>query len=318
MPEPDLDPGFSAPADGAQPENPRAVIGANNPPLGQMIAAESGDFATVVTAFLEAEYQQYPEQMQALLDGAANLPETITSQEDKEATATVVKQLRDLNAKFKAFHNKEKQPYLRGGQAVDQYFFGMMDKLAARNRNDRPGAMDVLLKRMTAYDNMLIEQERQRRLAAEAEARRVAEAARREAEEAARIQREADARAARARTEATRLQREQEAQQRREHAAATAALATTLADTAQAARVETVAPVHAVVRNRGNDGTLSTVRVVPYAIVEDRTLLDKDRLWPFLKMAAIEQALAAWAKTTDYNIQMPGASIGRRNESTVR
>jgi hypothetical protein len=315
MPEDIVD--VTAPAEAAA-ENPRATIGGNFPPLGRMIAAESGDFAAVVTAFLEDEYQQYPEQLNALLDGAANLPETITSQEDKEAVATVVKQLRDLNAKFEAFQKKEKQPYLRGGQAVDQFFFGMMDKLARRNRASQPGAMDTLIARMTAYDNMLIEQERQRREAEAAARRAEAERARQAAEAERRAAEEAQRAAARARTEATRAAREQEAEQARQRAAAATATAEVTAGNAEQARIETLTPAAATVRSRGQDGTLATTKTVKYAVIEDRTLLDKDKLWPFIPQDALERALAGWAKTTDYNVPMPGASIGRRQQSVVR
>lgn len=304
--------------DDAPDSNPRATIGGNYPPLGRMIAAETADFASVVTAFLEDEYQQYPEQMNALLDAAANLPDPITCQDDKEATATVVKQLRDLNAKFEAFQKKEKQPYLRGGQAVDQFFFGMMDKLARRTRTNRPGAADTLLARMTDYDDRLIAAERERlRVEAEA-ARRVAEEARRVADEQRRQEEDARRAAERARSEERRQEHLARADQASAAAATAAAEAQIATGNAEAARVETLVPAASIVRTRGNDGTLATVKVVKYAVVEDRTLLDKDALWPFLTQEAIERALAAWARTTDYSTPMPGASIGRRNQSTVR
>jgi hypothetical protein len=56
----------------------------------------------------------------------------------------------------------------------------------------------------------------------------------------------------------------------------------------------------------------------PYAVVEDYAALDKNALWPFVTRSAIEQALRAWARTTNYGTQMPGARVGRRPKTVVR
>jgi hypothetical protein len=301
-----------------QAENPRAAIGGNNPPLARSIAAETGDFAQVVTAFLEEEYRQYPLQLEALLEGAHSLPETITTPEDKEATATVVKQLRDLKSKFDAFQKKEKQPYLRGGQAVDQYFFGMIDKIARRSRENRAGAADVLLKRITDYDNRLIAEENERRRLAAAEAARIAEAARKKAAEEARVAEEARQAAERARNEQRRQERQAEAQTAETQASASHVEAEVTTARAEEAHIATFVKPAEIARHRSLDGTLSTVQQEKYAVLVDRDRLDKDKLWPFIAVAEIEKALRAWAKTTDYNVQMEGAEIGRRNKSVVR
>ena len=41
-------------------------------------------------------------------------------------------------------------------------------------------------------------------------------------------------------------------------------------------------------------------------------------LAPYIRLDALQSALTQWAKLTDYNQQMPGAAIGRRNKSQVR
>lgn len=306
------------PDESTLPENPRAVIGANNPPLARSIAAETGDFAAVVTAFLQDEYAQYPGQLEALLTEAAELPATINSTEDKEATASVVKRLRDLNNKFDSFQKKEKQPYLRGGQAVDQFFFGMMDKLVRRAKGNQAGAGDALLSRITAYDDRLIAEERERRRLAEAEAARVAAAAARKlAEEQAEAERLRLA-AERARTDETRQAKAALAAEAEQKASAAAVEATLAAETAEVARVDTYVKPADIVRHRGSEGTLSTGGTEKYAEITDRDALDMNKLRPFIDFASLEKALRAWARTTDFNVPMAGAAIGKRNKSRVR
>lgn len=300
-------------------ENPRAVIGSNAlPSLARMIAEEAGDFAQVVTAFLEDEYRQYPIQLEALLDGARNLPESISTPEDKEATATVVKQCRDLRAKFEAFHGKEKQAYLRGGQAADQFFFGMIDKLARRAKGNRAGAADVLLARITDYDNRKLAEEKERRRLEAEETARIARAAQEKADRERREAEEARQREERARSEATRAQRATEAREAEQAASTSHVEAAVTTAKAQEAHIETLATPAALMRNRGLDGTLTTMAQEKYAEVVDRRLLDKDELWGFIGIAEIEKALKAWARNNDYNVPMAGASIGRRNKSVVR
>lgn len=298
--------------------NPREQIGGNNPPLARSIAAETGDFAQVVTGFLEEEYRQYPVQLESLLDGARNLPETITSPEDKEATATVVKQFRDLRAKFEAFQKREKQPYLRGGQAVDQFFFGMIDKIARRSRENRAGASDTLLARITDYDNRLIAEENERRRLAAAETARIAREAQEKADRERREAEEARLKAERARSEERRSVLAAEATQAEQTAAASHVEAAITTAKAEERHIATLVKPADLARNRGNDGTLTTVAQEKYAVMTDRSLLNKDLLWPFIPAAEIEKALRAWAKTVDFNQQMPGAEIGRRNKSVVR
>lgn len=297
--------------------NPRAAIGGNFPPLARSIAAETGDFAQVVTAFLEEEYRQYPVQLTELLDEARALPKEIEDKATKDKAASVIKRMRDLNKKFDAFHEKEGQPYFRGKQAVDQFFFGMMDKLQKRAKNNNPGASDVLLSRITDYDNRILaaEQER-RRLEAEETARIAREAQERAATEA----REAEERrqaAERARAPAQVEVKTAAAQEAEQKASAAHVEATVTTARAEEAHIATLAKPADIMRSRGDDGTLSTMGQEKYATIVDRDKLDKAKLWPFIPLAALQQALTGFAKTTDYNTPMEGAEIGRKNKSKV-
>lgn len=316
----------------AEGDNPRAVIGDNDPHhLIRMIAESSLDFSDLVTAYLEAEYAQFAAQIEPLKEAFAQLPNPIVGIEDKEAYATIVKKVRDLAAKLEAFHKKEKNPFWRGGQGADQYFFGLIDLLQKRSKQNRPGLADVGLARIGEYDDRILAEEMERRRLAEVEATRIAQEAQRKAAADAEAARQAQLAAERARTDASRVARQAEAAAAATAAAATAAQATTATQQAQERRIESIAPPAPILRNRGADGTLSTSAQVPYAELADRgtllagsvtiggtTMPNLNALAPFLSTEALQKALTAWAKTHDYNVQMPGALIGRRAKPVVR
>ena len=71
-------------------------------------------------------------------------------------------------------------------------------------------------------------------------------------------------------------------------------------------------------RNRGADGTLTTMARENYAEIVDEAQLDKIALWPFISLDAKEKALRQWAKTTGHSKQMSGAAIGSRSKSVVK
>lgn len=300
-------------------------IGDNKPPIAALISAEEGDFAQVTTAFLAEEYAKQRTITQSLLDeatalmrGADGKLKKIDDDDTKAKVVSLIKRMRDHAKALTAFHSKEKQAYLRGGQGVDQFFFGDIDKLSRRDKKNKPGAADICNDELTDYDNRVLAAERARlqriadenaRLAREAEERRVA--AEREAEEA----RLAAERARNPEKIEQKTQAAIEAEARADAAAVEVAVA---APKAEEARIDTLRKSTDIMRNRGTDGTLSTVGTEKYAEISDRTLLSKEMLWPYLKQDALESALTQWAKMTDYNAQMPGALIGRRNKSLVR
>jgi hypothetical protein len=303
----------------------RLKIGGNSPPLARSIAAEEGDFALVVTAFLEDEYAKQPKIVQSLLEEARALmcdPETgklkKIDDETKGKVTSLIKRMRDTAKALNAWHDKEKQPYLRGGQAVDQFFFGWIDKLTRRDKKNKAGAADVLNDELTDYDTRILEAERERRRLAAAEEARIAQAA---YDAAAKAEREAeDARLAaeRARKPEIAEQKETVAEQKEAVASEAKVDAALAAGRAQEAHIATLVKPADIMRTRGADGTLSTMATEPFAVVENEALLDRDKLWPFIPLAAKEQAYRAWAKTVGYNQQMAGGTCGRKPKSTVR
>lgn len=306
-------------------DNPIAVAGHNAPPLARSIAAEEGDFAAVTTAFLEEEYAKQPQIVQSLLDEAAALvrgPDgklrPIGDDDTKGKVASLIKRMRDAAKALAAFHSKEKQPYLRGGQAVDQFFFGLVDKLAKREKRNRDGAADVLGGMLTDYDNRKLaeEQERRRREAEEA-ARREREA-REERERQEREAEQARLAAERARKPETKEEKGHAALEAEQAASAARIEETVAAQRAEEARIDTLRKPADIMRNRGEDGTLSTVGQEKYAEIVDRAKLDLVKLGPYIPLDGLQKALNAWARATDYREEMPGASVGRRNKSLVR
>lgn len=299
-------------------QNPREVIGGNQPPLARSIAAEEGDFALVTTAFLEDEYAKQPKIVLALLEEAHALPKVIQDDDTKGKVTSLIKRLRDAAKALDAFHSKEKQPYLRGGQAVDQYFFGLIDKCVRRVKTNNPGAADVLNARLTDYDNRKLAEERARRDREAAEQARIAREAQAKADREAREAEEARLAAERARKPETAAAKTEAAVEKETAADASKVEAEVVTARAEEAHIATLAKPADIMRTRGADGTLSTMGQEKYANVVDRAALDKEALWPHIPLQDLEKALRKWAQMTDYRETMPGAEVGRRNKSVVR
>lgn len=310
-------------------DNERARMGGNNPPLPALIseAAERDDFAKLVTEWLGERFGFAPQETTDLLNECTALVKNadgslkpIEDDATKAKVASLIKRIRDAVKKFDGMHDKEKTAYHRGGQAVDQYFFALIDRLARRDKKNKPGAADVLQGLLTDYDTKVLAAENARRAAAAAEAARIAREAQLKAEQEERDRLEAEAAAARARNPEKIEEKKEVAQEK----TVTAAVATAEASRAQAVadekRIETFAKPADIMRSRGDDGTLTTMATEPYAeiIPGQDGLLDKEALWPYIKLEAKEQALRAYAKNTGYTVQMNGATIGRRPKSVVR
>ena len=299
-------------------DNPRAVVGGNFPPLARSIAAEAGDFSLVTTAFLEEEYAKQPVIVSALLDEARALPERIEDDETKGKVASLIKRLRDHAKALDAAHSSNKTPYLRGGQAVDQYFFGLIDKLSRRDKKNKPGAADILSARLTDYDTRKLAEEQERRRKIAAEEARIAREAQMEAARKAQEAEDARLAAERARKPEA-IEQKAAIADAHEAAAITAKVDAELATgKAEAAYIDTLQRPADIMQARGADGTLSTMATEPYAEIEDADLLDKNALWPFITVDAKEKALRAWAKVHGHAKQMAGAKIGKRPKSVVR
>lgn len=291
--------------------NPRAVVGDNQAP----------DYAQTVTEQMARDYAALTLSISAMLDIAREQPTEVTNDEEALTLGALVKRMADADRRAEAFRVAEAEPHLRGKNAVDQFFFSWRDKLGRRNKNDRsakPGAIDILQARISAYlERKRIEEEAKRRREAEEQARIAREKAAEEARaaEAAEVARQA---AERARAPAKVEEKAAIAELAEERAAIASAEATIAAQQAQEAHIATLAKPAEMARTRGDDGVLLTLAKESYAIMVDRSKLDMAKLAPFLTDAEVEKALRGWAKNTGYAVPMDGAEIGRKNKGVTR
>lgn len=276
------------------------------------------DYAAEEVARLEQDYRHIPISVQELEIEAASIALPINDPDTKSLVMSLIKRMRDQAKAIEGIHELEKAPHYRRGQGVDQFFFGLHERLARRGRTGKPGLADTLNAELTDYDNRLLAAEQERRRLEAERLRKEAEARARAEQEALRKAEEARLAAERARKPETKQAKEATANEAAVQAAVTSAAATTAADKAEEAYIETLAKPADLMRTRGSDGTLGTMKREPYAEIVDATKLDMATLWPFISLDAKEKALRAWAKTTGHNQQMTGAAIGFRNKSLVR
>lgn len=299
-------------------QNPRERIGGNEPPLSKRISEEQ-DFGASTLAYLQDEYRDIERTTTDLLAEARELPERVADDGQLGIFASLIKRLRDTASRAEGLRVKETEPYLRAQNSINAFFFGIQDRLRRRSgqRNAKAGAADILQARVDEYQQEKLRREQAERDRIAREERRKAEAAenerRRLAEEAA----EKKAAAERARKAETQAAKIAAAEKATEEAAVAAAAAATAVEHAQEAHINTLAKPADMVRTR-TEGAMVTMAKEKYALVVDESKLDKAALWPFIPIAAKEQALRAWAKTTGHRQQMEGAEIGERNKSVVR
>jgi hypothetical protein len=288
--------------------NPRAVIGDNRAP----------DMAARVTAELDRDYAELDRNVEVLLERARLLPEVVEDEATALRVGADIKELKDTDARVEAFRVAEKEPYLRAGNAVDSKFHALRDKIMRRNRQGRPGIVDVLQGRINGFlDRKRAKEEAERRARAQEEARRAAEAARREAE-ARRLADEAREREARSRKPEKAAAAAAAAEQAAALAAAEAAAA---AERAEAARIATLARPADMVRTRGDNGVLLTQAREGFAILTDRMQITAEglsRLLPYISDAELEKAARGYGRTTGYSQPLSGFEVGMRAKGVVR
>lgn len=285
--------------------NPRATIGDNQAP----------DYAQKVTDRMADEYSASIEEADRLLAEARECPKEVNDDVTFGKFGALVVKLRDMSARLKAYHQAEKAPYLRAGEGVDNFFFGLMSKLARRNKGDIAGAADVLSARADVYNQRKLAEERRIREETERKAREEAAEQQRIAQENERKRIEAEQAAERARKPENVEAHLQVADQ---HAAA-AAVASANVEIAQDrlvdARIAVAAKPADMVRTRHETGVLSTMRPEPHVEITDASKLNATLLWAFVKDDQKLQALKAWAKITQHKTPMEGAIIEMRNKT---
>jgi hypothetical protein len=281
-------------------ENPRARSGSNEAP----------DYAQEITDRMARDYAELEKSAADLLIEARALPEEVDDEATLKRFSDVVVRMRDTTGRAEGVRVAEKESFLRGGQAVDGFF----NTIKARIEK----GMGVLTKRVNAYQQRKLAEERERRRL-EAEALVRFECAKREAE--ARLVREAEEkrRAAERARKPEQVEAKSAAAVAAEQAASDATVAAQLAaDRAEAAHIDTLRKPSEMTRSRFDDGRLVTMKQVGYAEILDKMALDPVALWPFIKEEHALQALKAWAKTNSFKRPMAGAVIELRDESVIR
>lgn len=280
--------------------NPEAVVGHNDAP----ISAQS------VTAAMARDYAALSDAAAGLLAEARALPEAVEDEPTLGSVSAVIVKIRD-KAKFaNATREKEKEPYLRGGQAVDAFFKDIIDRLDKTNT--------ILGRRVNAYQQAKLAEERAAREREAAEAARVAREANARLAEQERLQREAEEAAARARKAENIAAHEDRAADHAELAAAASKAAAHALNEAAAAESAAAAKPAEMTRSRFSEGTVVTMKQVGYVELLDSAKLDLAALRPFIKDEHLLMALRAWAKINNYKKPMDGAIVEMRDEAVVR
>lgn len=287
--------------------NPRTAPGPANPQPGH----NRPDFQKQETDRLAVDFVDLGTTVTEILAKAREeVPEEITTEAELGIVNKFVVDMRDIAKRVETFRTTEKEPHLRRGDAVDQFFKSISLRLTK--------AMEVIGARGHAFNQKKLAAERERREAEAREAARLAREAQAKVEAERRARLEAEEKAARARKQANVEEHQREADRAaaaeagaREAASAAAAAAT---DAASAAAVK---PAE-IARSRTDEGYLSTMKQIPYVELVDASKLNKDLIWPFLKEEAILAALKAYAKTTNHKRPMEGAIIEMRDGTVYR
>ncbi len=278
------------------------------------------DFAKVEVERLKNEYGYVQESALRLIEQAKAIT-VIADNDDKSKVIGLIKLLRDEAKRSTGLHEIEKAPHFRRGQGVDQFFFGIVDKLWKRDKKGNDGEGDRLNKLLTAYDVRQLAIEEEKRKAAALEAARIAQAA-----EAERLRKEQEAEAARLAAERARKPDTTAAKAAIAAAAEEAAIAARVEQTATAAAAEeaymaTLAAPADIMRTRAADGSLATMAKEKFVEITDRNTLDLNKLRPYLPAEALVTAIRKYAESVsfsnDESVQIAGAKFGTRPKSKV-
>ena len=278
------------------------------------------DFAKVEVERLKNEYGYVQESALRLIEQAKAIT-VIADNDDKSKVIGLIKLLRDEAKRSTGLHEIEKAPHFRRGQGVDQFFFGIVDRLWKRDKKGNDGEGDRLNKLLTAYDVRQLAIEEEKRKAAALEAARIAQAA-----EAERLRKEQEAEAARLAAERARKPDTTAAKAAIAAAAEEAAMAARVEQTATAAAAEeaymaTLAAPADIMRTRAADGSLATMAKEKFVEITDRNTLDLNKLRPYLPAEALVTAIRKYAESVsfsnDESVQIAGAKFGTRPRSKV-
>ena len=283
------------------------------PARGSVPGDNVPDFAKTETDRLALDYDPLATSVAQLLAQAkAEIPAEVADDEGLAIVNRFVVKLRDMRGSVVAQHKPEKEPHLRRGEAVDQFFFGMRDRLLKAEK--------VTAARGDAYNQKRLADERRRREEERLRVEREAREAQRKLDEQARIAREAEEKARRARNAENIAAHQKVADEAKANVAGLKEEAVNASAQAQDAAAAALAKPAELTRHRTEDGLLSTMREKPHVeIVDVMKLCDSARLlWPFFKEEEILRALKKYAATTNHKRPVEGAIIEMRASTEYR
>jgi hypothetical protein len=211
-----------------------------------------------ITEVLSEGYIDLAEKVEAIAAQANAAPKRIEDAADLDAVGKIVVEARKLRKIADNAHDKEKEPYLRGGQQVDNFFKRFSERLTRIEK--------VLNELGTDYQ------------------RRKADEARREAAAIAAKAREEEDRRRAAAAKA-------ESEQRDRHAAEHNARAAEAQREAQRADQVAAAPAADLVRTRTDSGVLATAGTVWTYAIEDFDAIPLNELRYYIKKEVIDSAI---------------------------
>ena len=222
-----------------------------------------------------------------LLAAAERVPATIDSDDLAGKVGDFIKQLTACTKAADGARIAEKEPHLAAGRVVDGFFRAIIDPLDAAKKN--------IERRLTAYLREKADAERRERERIAAEERARAEEARRAAAEAER----------KAQDEAG-LQAAIDAEQQRKQAEADA----------EAARKASEAKAAELSRNRGDYGSVASLRTYWDFADLDRAALDLEALRQHIPTDALEKSVRAFIKAGGRELR--GVRIFQNTQAAVR
>lgn len=311
-------------------ENPRAVHGDNRPPFSEIYAELNTDLQT----HLETDFASVSERTDELLKDFDKIPVVLDADSSKKVTdivAQIAAHVKDAEAKRVALTT----PVLKAQRQINTFFDnGCFDALDVPDKKRKPGAKQLLLARLTTYENEQAAIEKRRR---EEEERKAAAAAA-EAERIARIEQERVERE-RAAAHAAEVERmakinserdlqkalELEEENKRLNAEREA-VAKIAADAAEAARAEaekaaaaTKAKAAEMTTVRGDYGSSSSLRTTWKARFKtDAEAVDLNALRGFIGNDVIEKAANAHARTHKATKPVTGLVFYEETQAVVR
>lgn len=282
-------------------ENPRATPGDNLP-----------DYLQETLNRLHRDHAELKLRLSVLaMNVQSSVPGEVTSDEDLESVAKGVVEIRDEIERLKEKFKVEKEPYLRGGQAVDQFFKDLADELKK--------VQGEVAARGKVFTDKKIAAERERLRQEEVERRRTAEEADARARKLSKEAAEAEAAANRARNPGRVEALSDDARKKMETAADARVESQVAAIDANAARNAVEARSADIGRVRfSGTGRMATVRQVGYVELLDAAKVDLEALRPYFKPEHLLAAGKTFGKQTNHKVALRGFLIEMRDEAVYK